>query len=213
MLTLLITVAIVHILALLSPGPDFFFISHIAASRGRAEANKAVLGVTLAVALWAIFALMGLDLVLQNMIWLHQAIMIGGALYLTWLGIQLLRSAVQQHRHPVKLPQRPEQTLNEDKYSNSFIQGLMTNLSNPKSIIYFSSIFSLFITPAVTNGVRFALFVIIVLETFLWFTWVTRLFSNHTVRFNYQRFSHWIEGCAGTLFIGFGIHLIFSQLR
>jgi threonine efflux protein len=213
MLTLFITIAIVHILALMSPGPDFFFISHVAASRGRAEATKGAFGVTLAVAIWTTFALLGLDLVLQKMVWVHQAIVIGGGLYLLWLGLQLLRSAWRQHRHPTAVAELTAPSLGERQRSNSFIRGLLTNLSNPKSIIYFGSIFSLFIAPDVTNGVRCALFLLIVLETFLWFTLVILLFSNSKVRLKYQQLSKWIEGCAGTLFMGFGVHLLLSRLR
>ena len=38
MLMLFLTVALVHIVALMSPGPDFFFVSQTAVSRSRKEA-------------------------------------------------------------------------------------------------------------------------------------------------------------------------------
>lgn len=211
MLTLLITIGIVHILAMMSPGPDFFFISHIAASRGRSEAIKATFGVTLAVAIWTTFALLGLDLVLKKLVWLHQTMMIGGGLYLLWLGFHLLCSARQQFRQSEN-PHQTELSSLQQVRPNSFIRGLMTNLSNPKSIIYFASIFSLFIKPDVSSGIRVALFSMIMIETFLWFTLVAILFSNKKVRLRYQQFSKWVEGCAGTLFVGYGIHLLFTRL-
>ena len=37
MLMLFLTVAMVHIVALMSPGPDFFFVSQTAVSRSRKE--------------------------------------------------------------------------------------------------------------------------------------------------------------------------------
>ena len=43
MLTLFFTVALVHIVALMSPGPDFFFVSQTAVSRSRKEAMMGVL--------------------------------------------------------------------------------------------------------------------------------------------------------------------------
>ena len=43
MLTLFFTVALVHIIALMSPGPDFFFVSQTAVSRSRKEAMMGVL--------------------------------------------------------------------------------------------------------------------------------------------------------------------------
>ena len=42
MLMLFLTVAMVHIVALMSPGPDFFFVSQTAVSRSRKEAMMGV---------------------------------------------------------------------------------------------------------------------------------------------------------------------------
>ena len=53
MLTLFFTVALVHIIALMSPGPDFFFVSQTAVSRSRKEAMMGVLGITCGVMVWA----------------------------------------------------------------------------------------------------------------------------------------------------------------
>lgn len=53
MLMLFLTVAMVHIVALMSPGPDFFFVSQTAVSRSRKEAMMGVLGITCGVMVWA----------------------------------------------------------------------------------------------------------------------------------------------------------------
>ncbi len=91
MLMLFLTVALVHLIALMSPGPDFFFVSQTAASRSRREAMMGVVGISLGIVVWAGVALMGLHLILQKMAWLHQIIMVGGGIYLCWMGWQLLR--------------------------------------------------------------------------------------------------------------------------
>lgn len=53
MLMLFLIVAMVHIVALMSPGPDFFFVSQTAVSRSRKEAMMGVLGITCGVMVWA----------------------------------------------------------------------------------------------------------------------------------------------------------------
>lgn len=63
MLMLFLTVALVHIIALMSPGPDFFFVSQTAISRSRREAMMGVLGITCGVMVWAGVALLGLNLI------------------------------------------------------------------------------------------------------------------------------------------------------
>ena len=126
MLMLFATVALVHLVALMSPGPDFFFVSQTAASRSRKEAMMGVLGITLGIVVWAGVALMGLHLILEKMAWLHQIIMVGGGLYLLWMGWQLMGSARQRH----KQPQQDEPVVELPKRGMSFLKGLLTNLSN-----------------------------------------------------------------------------------
>ena len=93
---LFLTVALVHIIALMSPGPDFFFVSQTAISRSRREAMMGVLGITCGVMVWAGVALLGLNLILARMAWLHNIIMVGGGLYLCWMGYQMLRGALKK---------------------------------------------------------------------------------------------------------------------
>lgn len=93
----------------------------------------------------------------------------------------------------------------------SFLKGLLTNLANPKAIIYFGSVFSLFVGDSVSSGARWGIFLLIVLETLAWFTVVASLFALPGMRRGYQRMAKWIDGIAGTLFAGFGIHLIISR--
>ncbi len=206
MITLFLTVAIVQIVALASPGPDFFFVSQTAASQSRQQAFKGVIGITLAVAIWAAVALLGLNLLLQQMAWLHRVIMVGGGLYLLWMGVQMLRSA----RHPAPA-MNSDSGVTPSAQKNTFLRGLLTNLSNPKAVIYFGSIFSLIVGDDVSAGLRIAIFALIVAETFIWFSIVATLFSLPWMRAKYQRFARWIDGLAGALFVAFGLHLIFSR--
>jgi len=206
MISLFITVAVVQIVALASPGPDFFFISQTAASQSRRDAFKGVIGITLAVAIWSAVALLGLNLILKQMAWLHQLILFAGGGYLMWMGVQMLRSAFQT-RSAVTPTGHPPVT----RKKNIFLRGLLTNLSNPKAIIYFGSIFSLIVGDDVSNATRTAIFILIVVETLIWFSLVATLFSLPWVKAKYQQLAKWIDGVAGTLFVAFGLHLIFSR--
>ncbi|SMB33831.1 threonine efflux system [Serratia proteamaculans] len=208
MLMLFLTVALVHLIALMSPGPDFFFVSQTAASRSRREAMMGVMGISLGIVVWAGVALMGLHLILQKMAWLHQIIMVGGGIYLCWMGWQLLRSARSQNAQRVPAP---EVKVALPKPGRSFIRGFLTNLSNPKAVIYFGSVFSLFVGDDVGAGARWGLFLLIIAETFVWFSLVAVVFALPTMRRGYQRLAKWIDGLAGVLFTGFGLHLIFTR--
>lgn len=205
MQTLFMMVAMVHLIALASPGPDFFFVSQTAASRSRKEAMMGVIGITLGVLVWAAVALMGLHLILQKMAWLHQIITVGGGLYLCWMGWQLLKSARAKKQSgdetPVVLPAR----------GRTFMRGLLTNLSNPKAVIYFGSVFSMFVGDSVSGGERLGIFLLIVVETLAWFSLVAMVFALPKMRRGYQRLAKWIDGVAGVVFAGFGIALIVNR--
>jgi threonine efflux protein len=206
MLMLFLTVAVLHIVALVTPGPDFFFVSQTAVSRSRKEAMMGVLGITGGVMVWSGVALLGLNLILEKMAWLHSIIMVGGGVYLCWMGYQMLRGALKKETVAQESP-----AVELAHGGRSFLKGLLTNLSNPKAIIYFGSVFSLFVGDSVGSAERWGLFVMIALETFAWFTVVASLFALPKMRRGYQRLAKWIDGMAGALFTGFGIHLIISR--
>ncbi len=207
MLTLFLTVALVHLVALMSPGPDFFFVSQTAVSRSRKEAMMGVLGITGGIMVWAGVALLGLHILLEKMAWLHNLIMVGGGLYLCWMGYHMIRGALKKNA------QLAEEVLEVELAhgGRSFVKGLLTNLANPKAIIYFGSVFSLFVGDNVGGPERVGLYVMIVLLTFAWFSVVASLFALPKMRRGYQRIAKWIDGMAGGLFTLFGLHLIISR--
>lgn len=209
MLMLFLMVAMMHMIALASPGPDFFFVSQTAASRSRKEAMMGVIGITLGVAVWAAVALMGLHLILQKMAWLHQIITVGGGLYLCWMGWQLLKSA--RSKKQAGETEVVETAVALPANGRTFMRGLLTNLSNPKAVIYFGSVFSMFVGDSVTGGERWGLFILIIAETLAWFTLVALVFALPAMRRGYQRLAKWIDGVAGVVFAGFGVALIINR--
>ena len=204
---LFLTIAVVHLVALLSPGPDFFFVSQTAVSRTRRQAMFGVIGITLGVVVWSALALAGLQLVLQRLAWLERLISVAGGLYLAWMGVKMLRGAV---RAPATPAGEPQQALQQSDWA-TLRAGLLTNLSNPKVVIYFGSVFSAFLGDGVSAGARWGLWSMVVIETLLWFTVVAGVFALPAMRRGYLRLSRWIDGLAGAVFVAFGLHLIFSK--
>ena len=206
-MSLFITIAIVQIIALMSPGPDFFFVSQTAVSRSRHEAMAGVAGITLGVAMWAALALLGLQLLLHRLLWLERLIAVCGGLYLCWMGLKMLRGALA-------MPAQPQAAEPVQVFAGawrSLRNGLFTNLAIRKVVIYFGSIFSAFVGTGVSSAARWGLWALVVAETFLWFSFVAGCFALPVMRRGYLRISRWIDGCAGAVFMLFGLHLIFSR--
>lgn len=205
-MNLFFTIAVVHLVALLSPGPDFFFVSQTAVSRSRKQALLGVLGITLGITLWSALALLGLQLVLHRLAWLQQLVAIAGGLYLAWMGLRMLRGAFvhtpSAHVESSAAPGGELATLRA---------GLLTNLANPKVVVYFGSVFSAFLGDRVDAATRWGLWALIVAETFAWFALVAAFFALPAMRRGYLRLARWIDGLAGAVFVAFGLHLIFAR--
>ena len=208
MLPLLITVAGIHIVALATPGPDFFFVSQVAASQGRAAGMKAMVGITLGVVFWAAIALLGLDILLQKASWLQRGIMAAGGLYLSYLAYQLFKSALQRQEAQIV-----QNSSDDHKAKHIVLKGLLTNLSNPKAIIYFASVFSAFVGNIHNDNAKWWILTLIIIETIFWFSLVAAVFSMPVMQRGYQKSAKWIDGFAGTLFGGFGLYLIYRAIK
>ncbi len=219
---LLVTLAGIHFMALITPGPDFFLMTQVAVSHSRREALMTVLGVTIGVAIWAIVALLGLHVLVEKFPWIQTILFAGGAMYLTYLGILLIKSGYTQIKAPKQaLAEMLDNPLEEGispqdlpikHYSrkNLFFKGLFTNLSNPKSLIYFGSVFVIFVGDHISNVMRIEIFSLVVIETFLWFCVVVLLFSLPKLKAMYQRAGGYIDGIAGIFFIGFAMSLFYQ---
>lgn len=140
MMMLFFTVAMVHIVALMSPGPDFFFVSQTAVSRSRKEAMMGVLGITCGVMVWAGVALLGLHLIIEK----------NGLAAYDHYGrrrpVPVLDGLSDAARRAEKKQDAAASSPHIElaQSGRSFLKGLLTNLSNPKAIIYFGSVFFTF---------------------------------------------------------------------
>ncbi|HXP01635.1 MAG TPA: homoserine/threonine efflux transporter [Luteibacter sp.] len=206
-MNLFLTIAIVQIVALVTPGPDFFFVSQLAASRSRREAIAGVVGIALGVAVWAALALLGLQILLHRLAWLERGIAIAGGAYLCWMGFQMLRASWKAKPDAAV----PVVDVRDSSPLRALVRGLATNLANPKAAIYFASIFSAFVGDGMSATTRWGLWAMVTVETFLWFAVVAGIFALPAMRRGYVRASRWIDGGAGAIFTLFGLHLIFGR--
>ena len=133
-LTVLLSVMAVHVVAMISPGPNFLIVTQTAISHSRREGVLTAFGVSCAALLWSSAALLGISLLFETTVWLYQGLKVLGGAYLIYLGIQSWRYAGRPPQLSAKTPPGSNWRL--------FRVGFVTNLTNPKSAIFFSSIFA-----------------------------------------------------------------------
>ena len=75
-------------------------------------------------------------------------------------------------------------------------------------MIYFGSVFSLFLNNPILDDLHGLLFVIVAVETFLWFLAVILIFSLPTFKQAYEKAQQWIDSFSGGIFTAFGLYLL-----
>ena len=190
-------------MGLLSPGPDFFYVSRAAAIHSRQTAIYGVIGITIGVSIWATAAVLGLAIVFKTMPALQGIVMALGGSYLFYLGVKMARVTTNAVFDETNLRQNTES-------KNEIIKGLLVNLSNAKVVIYFSSVMSFVLVNITETRQMLTALLIITIETFVYFYVISLLFSRPFAKRFYSRYSRYMDNTSGVIFILFGAYLIYS---
>jgi threonine/homoserine/homoserine lactone efflux protein len=193
-----LAVALVCAVAILSPGPNFVAVTHRAVTASRTEALALALGIALVSALWAAAALFGLGLLFALLPWLFGIVKLLGAGYLLWIGLRLLRGT------GTPLPERPAVPV-RGSLRRAFGSGMITNLSNPKAMVFYGSVFSAFVPAGTSSATQAAMVVAVGLIATLWYGGVAWFLAAEPAARLYRRFRPVIEATCGLLLIAFGI--------
>lgn len=215
--SLLASLVVVQLIALMMPGPDFFFVTRTAVSQSRGKAILGVLGITVGCGVWAGLSMVGLHILFETAGWLRGIVTGLGGAYLLWMGANLLLSVWKSRRAAAHLTAAAEtaepELQTEGDMRHPFLFGLFTNLSNAKAIIYFGSVFTTFAAADLGLAGKLAVLGIVLLETFLWFGFVALVFGLPQMRRGYQRMSRVIDAAAGVIFAWFGAALLVEAVR
>ena len=190
-------------MGLLSPGPDFFYVSRAAAIHSRRTAIYGVIGITIGVTIWATAAVLGLTVVFKTMPALQGIVMALGGSYLFYLGVKMARVTTNAVFDESNLIQNTAS-------KNEIIKGLLVNLSNAKVVIYFSSVMSFVLVNITETRQILTALLLITIETFVYFYVISLLFSRPFAKRFYSRYSRYIDNASGVIFILFGAYLIYS---
>lgn len=208
-MSLLFTICLLHFVAQLSPGPDILLIAKSAASTTRQNALKIIAGISAGIVVWVVLTLAGFTVLIDQFPWIQQALMLLGGIFLAKMGWAMLKGGVHsfKNRH-----QTDEDTNGQVQAKNYFMLGLWTNLSNPKTLIYFSSVFSLALSSSASDYLKAQLAVIIPLQTFITFASLMLLISQPKIKTLYQRSGSYIDMISGGLFLLFALWLWYDAL-
>ncbi len=202
-LTQFMTIAVVHLLAVASPGPDFAIIVRQSITYGRRTALWTSLGIGCGILIHIGYSLLGIGLIVSQSIALFSVMKIIGALYLIYLGTKAIRakpmnSAEIYTRHNQKNLPTTLQALRT---------GFFTNGLNPKATLFFLSLFTVVIDPATPLTIQAGYGLYMAVATGVWFSGLSLLFGHSAVRRRFLQIGHWFDRLTGVVLIGLGLKL------
>lgn len=209
------TLLLLNFVGSLSPGPDTFFLLRLA-TRSRIHAFTGVLGIATGLLLWVTLTVVGAAALLSTYPSILSLIQIIGGGYLVYNGFNLTRSAVKElidaRAHAFRESTRPIPDASETLGSpaHTYRQGLATNLSNPKVVMYFAAILAPLMptnpSPALAVGIILA----IIVQTIIVFGSLTFIVSTEKVRKAVLRLGPVFDLSAGIVFLVVGGTLFFE---
>ena len=198
-LTAFIAVALLHLMAAISPGPAVLMAARTGVTEGMRTGMFLAMGIGAGAVVWAAAALFGLNLVFQAAPALLWGLKVIGGAYLIYMAWGMWRGADQ----PLDMA---TSTLPRTALS-ALRLGLITQLSNPKPAILFSAIFIGTVPPGTAAWVYAALLAVVFLNEAVWCTLVARIFSFDRSKSAYISLKSAIDRAFGGLLAVLGVKI------
>lgn len=190
-------------LSLISPGPDFAIVMRNSLIYSRKTALLTALGIAFGILVHVSYTLLGLGLIIKESTWIFLIIKYAGAAYLLYIGFKGLRAK------KTNLTAESVQQARDISSFSAVLSGFLTNVLNPKCMLFFISLFSMIISPHTPSATLFLYAAIIFIETLVWFGFVAFCLSGKGTRKKFNAVSHWIERITGGILMGLGAKLFF----
>ena len=189
--------ATVCVAGAMSPGPSLALIIRNSITINRFAGFMTSVGHGLGMGVYAVFAVTGLSIILTANELLFQLIQIIGILFLLYLGFQFLFKKNEEI-----------DKIKEQKSINSFLQGFLIAIFNPKILIWFSAVFSQFVKIDASFFSHSILVVTASVIDGMWYIIVTLLVTSYGMNDFFQKRQGIIQKISGFILVLIGVLLI-----
>ncbi len=198
------TIAIIALLAAISPGPDFVVVTKHAVMYSRSNAIMATLGIGAGILIHSSYCILGLAVIISQSLLLFSMIKYLGAAYLIYLG---LKSLFSKTHHLAFKPTTPKNV----SHWAAFRDGFLTNVLNPKCTLFMLSIFTLVVhphTPIITQTI-YAIEIITI--TIGWFVFLAYGLTLNIIKRKIEKIQHVVSKLIGGVLLALGIAMLFES--
>jgi len=200
--------ALVAAVVTVAPGADTLLVVRNSLRGGRRDGMLTAIGIGCGLYVHALLSAIGVSAILAHSAQAFLVLKIAGAAYLAWLGLQSLRAGIRGA--PAAVPENaPAAAMPAIR---SFREGLLTNLLNPKVIVFYLALLPQFLTPGdpvlakslLLAAIHFA-------EGLVWLSVVAWAVDRSRRLFLKPALRRWMDSVCGTILIGLGAKLALEQ--
>ena len=201
-----LSITVACLLGAMSPGPSLAVIVNLSVSEGRLAGTMAAISHGLMIGLFAFATATGLVAILDHQPLIFKSVQLAGCLFLVWMAIKLLFARGS----------------NLDSYSVAVARsskwlaardGFLIALVNPKTIVFFSALFSQFVDVNSQLWEKTLMAIIAAGVDMLWYTIVAVIISQSTSLTALQRRTNWVNKLFAMVLLAIAIGFIFEISR
>ena len=194
-----LTVVLLHLFAVMSPGPDYVLVTRQSIRYGRRVALWSSGGIGFGILFHSLLAVTGiLFFIASNDFYLIFLKLICSA-YLLYLGITSIINTSNFDQNRVK----------DDKWSNAngFVAGLLTNITNVKALLFFITLFGV-VLDSQSQGNLILYGIYMAFATFVWFSLVSYIFTSDIFKSQFFKFFKFFEKFLGVVLVIIALQLV-----
>ncbi|MCF6433943.1 LysE family translocator [Pseudoalteromonas sp. MMG022] len=200
-----LSLATICILGAMSPGPSLAVVLRHSLYNSALHGIVASVSHGMGVGLYAVLSLLGLAGLITHYPLLFQGLVIGGAIYLAYMGIKILTSTSSGIN--------VQQSISQVNFKQAAQDGFAIAFLNPKLAIFFLALFSQFIDPDKMTVYTAAIMcaTVLVIDT-LWYFFVSVLTARAKQRFDLASKQQIIDKALGVVFLLLALRVVVTQL-
>ena len=192
----------ISVLLIVVPGPDTAVVTKNALVGGRRGGMLSALGVSTGLVVWTLAASLGIAALLQASAVAFLALKVAGALYLMWIGAQMLRG---RDRLSTETAMRPASG------GKALRQGLLSDLGNPKVAVFFTSFLPQFVHGGAVFLPLLLLGAIFAVLTLAWLAVYSVVIGNTSTLLRRPGVRKALDRVTGVVLIAFGVRLALER--
>lgn len=189
------------------PGADFAMVLRQSIAHGRRAALLTSAGIATSILVHGTYTLLGVGVIVGQSLLLFNILKWLGVAYLTWLAISALRAP------PPTPPSETDLAATRRGDLAAFALGFLTNLLNPKAVLFFLALFTSLVSPHTGGDTKVFYVASMSLMLFAWFALVSVFFTTPSVRQGFFRFGRWFNRVTGITFIALAVRVAVAQQR